>query len=375
MLHIPVPLWLVVLLVLAAFATGVGFCYNNVRAIKAKATALGLKLAIVGALTLMVARSSSAQSTQHLTLVAGDTLVVVVPAAAVSTPPPTPTPTPAPPPPASSASNEPTGYVTQINTGAITSAPSCGAAQTAWTVNGATWSMFSNNVTDATGHNCANLQLASGHSGYRVVYPANVHGGSSPVMFGTGFPNGAGTGNLYVRFVARVESGWSLNGNVGTKFFEPRTPAANGGGNVGGTGQNDVIGSTKGASNADAWMQFLQQGSSTTDLPCFEYCSPYAPQGFYKDSSANLGAQHAGQWHRVEWLVQVNAPLGSNTGCLTLWIDSKLEWHECDVKWFIAGNTAAWNYLMSDATYGGGVNSPPGAGVAWDFDSLYVSTK
>lgn len=338
-----------------------------------------MKRFLFAALALLCAAPLRAQRRVD-TLAVGDSLVIqsisVVPKAApVVAPPPVVTP----PPVVAGAFNEPVGYTTVVNSGPITVAPPCGAAATTFKAGINTWTVWSTNVTSAYGENCANLQrVTDGPSGLRVVYPSNTKGGNSPVRFGTGF-SAVGTGNMYVRYRERVEAGWTSNGNMGAKNFEPRTPASNGGGSAGGTGQNDVLGFSSNGGGGNAWLQFLQQGSSTTDLPCWEYCRAHGtgaygvPMAFYADSGADLAHDH--QWHTVEWLVTVNSPLGTANGCLSLWIDSRLEWKECDVKWFIAGNTAAWNYFMSDPTYGGGTNSPPAGGVAWDFDQVYISVK
>lgn len=275
--------------------------------------------------------------------------------------------------------NEPSGYTEQIYSGAMTATPSCGMNQTNWTVNGKTWTMVSVDTGAYLGGqrqgDCSNLivvpdtQASGVASGYRVVYPATLAGGSDPVKFYTSIPT-QGTGYMYARWLQRLDSIYTDNGNNLTKYWEPRTPQQG----SGSTQQNDVVIGAVGSHQTEAWMQFIQQGSSTTDLPCFEYCSPYDPKGFYHDSTANIGGNHRGKWHVVEMLITPNT-LSVANGCLTIWVDTVQEWNECDVKYFVTGNTEAWNNATFEPVYGGVGHQVPAGGLWWDLDQFYVSTK
>jgi hypothetical protein len=338
--------------------------------------ALGiLALAVAaGGCTPSQRATASTQSKVTINLTPGDTVVIVAAGDTAHVPPPVDTTKPPPvdttkPPITGGSYHEPAGFVRQISTGGITAAPACGSGQGSWTVNGAGWSMFSTSSTTPTGENCHNLTLVSGHTGYAVHYPSTIVAGNSPVRFGTGIPQ-QGTGNLYVRFNYRAETGYTTNGNPLIKYMEPRTPQQG----PGATQQNDVIAGSINASNSEAWVAFLQQGSTVANLPPYGYQSPYDPAKWFVDSAANLGSQHTNQWQRVELLLTPESPLGTRTGHYTVWVNGKQELLLTNVPYFASGNTAAWNYFMFDPVYGG-TKAPSPGGVAWDFDSLYVSTK
>lgn len=270
--------------------------------------------------------------------------------------------------------NELAGMTAQIYTGPIATTPHCAATSGTWTLNSATWTMFSTTKTATGGDNCGNLRVVSGGTGYTVSYPHSVTGGSAPVRFGTPIPSaGFGTGYIYLRFLARLETGFTQNAGAGVTLFYPQTGQQQSGCGGGGSGENDLVGVQSNISQDEGWIQFDQEGWSCVNNPPWTYTAPNDPSQWFADSSADLGHQHIGQWALIEMLITPNNPLTSANSSYTLWVDGRQEWTASNLQIFNTGDVEDWTYIYFNPIYGGKHKSP--GGVAWDFDELYVSTK
>ncbi len=242
--------------------------------------------------------------------------------------------------------HEPPGMATQINTGSITST--------------SVMSIFSPTSPNAQAEWSGNLTVVPGGTGLRVNYPTDLPGGYSPVRFGHNIAS-AGNGWYYQRMKVRFSSNWTLNGNVGVKFCEPRTQQQ---GNGQGPNENHVIGAHDfDTYSTNAFFYVLLQGPNGHFQDLFEQ-PQYSP-------AANL---KGGAWHLVEVLFTPESTPGAGDGTYTGWIDGTQIASWSSVLWLAPGNQVGWPYLMFDPTYGGGTHSPP-QDMYWDFDQLYVSTR
>jgi hypothetical protein len=246
----------------------------------------------------------------------------------------------------SGGQHEPSGMYAQINTGAIRST--------------GVVSVFSPSSTSSTGESSGNLSIVSGGTGLRMTYRTNLTGGYSPVRFGVAIPS-AGTGWYYQRMKVRFSSNWTLNGNVGLKFCEPRTWQQ---GSVSGGNENHVISMSDFLTNSrHAFLNGFLQGPYGQARNLFE-------QPLYS-SAADL---NDGQWHTVEILFAPESSPGSGNGQYTAWVDGTQIARYTNVQFLASGNRSGWPYLMFDPTYGGG-NHSPSSTMYWDMDDLYVSTR
>ncbi len=240
--------------------------------------------------------------------------------------------------------NEPSGMVTQVNTGPLTST--------------SPFTMFSPTTPNSYGEWSGNLTTVPGGTGLRLTYKPNLLGGYSPVRFGVGI-HSAGTGWYYQRMKVRFSSNWTMSNNIGVKLCEPRTQQFGGT-----TGENHVIGTQDFLTQSThAWLYVLLQGPSGQSRDLFE-------QPHYT-AAANLAG---GSWHTIELLFTPESTPGAGNGGYTAWVDGTQIAHYTNVQWLAAGNQIGWPYLMFDPTYGGGTKSPVTT-MYWDFDQLYVSTK
>ncbi len=243
--------------------------------------------------------------------------------------------------------HEPAGMAVQVNTGAMTQIPS-------------SFSIFSPATPSAVGESKGNLGTVPGGTGLRITYAPSLTGGYSPVRFGTGIAS-AGTGWFYLRMRVRFSPNWTLNGNVGLKFCEPRTQQT---GSGSGANENDVIAMHDFATRSThAWLTGLLQGPNGQARDLFE-----------QPTHNPLADLNDGQWHMIEVVFSPESSPGSGNGGYSGWVDGTLVERYTDVMWLAPGNQVGWPYLMFDPTYGGGNNSPP-ATMYWDFDQVYVSTK
>lgn len=235
----------------------------------------------------------------------------------------------------------------QVNTGPMTSIPSY-------------FSIFSSSTPASYGEWSGNLTTVPGGTGLRIMYKPGLQGGYSPVRFGTGV-HSAGSGWYYQRMKIRFSPNWTLNGNVGLKFCEPRTQQT---GSGVAANENDVISMHDFETRSThAWFMVLLQGPNGQARNLFEQ-----PQ---YNSAANL---NNGAWRTVEVLFTPESTPGAGDGSYTGWVDGVQIAHYTSVRWLAPGNQVGWPYLMFDPTYGGGNNSPPTT-MYWDVDQVYVSTK
>jgi len=235
---------------------------------------------------------------------------------------------------------------TQINTGPITSI--------------STVTVFSPSTPSSVGEWSGNLSVVPGGTGLRVTYPTSLSGGNSPVRWGHGIPS-PGTGWYYQGMRVRFSPNWTLSGNVGLKFCEPRTQQT---GSGQGANENHVISMHDfERRSTHAWLMVLLQGPNAQARNLLEQ------PAFNPAADLNDGA-----WHTMEVLFTPESSPGAGDGSYTGWVDGTQIAHYANVQWLARGNKAGWPYLMFDPTYGGGTHSP-GADMYWDVDELYVSTK
>jgi trimeric autotransporter adhesin len=267
--------------------------------------------------------------------------------------------------------HEPAGMTVQINTGPMSAAPSQ-SENGSWTEGTTSFTNFSPNTMSSVGEWAGNISSIPGETGLRLSYNSTLDGGNSPVRFGAGFQS-SGTGYLYVRWMFRLSSNWTLSQASQLKVMEPRTINLD---------ENHVIsfspyGQPSDGSNMwpNAFLQFAL-GSGTTSL--------YVPgnsQGqdastsYFTSSVANVGGSGRGTWHTIEFYFQPESPAGSPNGQLTIWVDGTQVYQTTSVNFFLSGEAMGWNYLMFDPCYGGDVASDHPPGIYWDIDQLYVSTK
>jgi trimeric autotransporter adhesin len=267
--------------------------------------------------------------------------------------------------------HEPAGMTPQINTGAMSVAPSQSYEGT-WTEGTTTFTNFSPNTMSSVGEWAGNISSIPGETGLRLAYNSTLDGGNSPVRFGAGFQN-SGTGYLYIRWMFRLSSNWTLSQASQLKVMEPRTINLT---------ENHVIsfspyGQPSDGSNMwpNAFLQFTT-GSGTTSL--------YVPgnsegqdasTSYFTSSVANVGGSARGTWHTIEFYFQPESPAGSATGQLTIWVDGTQVYQTTSVNFFLSGEAMGWNYLMFDPCYGGDAATDHPPGIYWDIDQLYVSTK
>ena len=257
----------------------------------------------------------------------------------------------------SAHANEPAGMTRQIDWGTVTTLPVNGQN---FGATASQFQMYSPATPTSWGETSNNLSLvptAQG-TGLRITYPPNVSGGFSPVRFGMVFPATGGK-TMYVYFKIRYSPNWSNNGNVGTKITDIQFANSNNGNH-----ENDVISGTCAAgSPADQFLTTLQQNQVFRAM----------------ESTANLAGASAGTWHTVECLYtpQTSANPATADGTCTMWMDGTQVFTATNVSWVATGDSQLWSFLLCDATYGGGSNSPPNTtpNIYWDWDQLYVSTK
>jgi hypothetical protein len=190
------------------------------------------------------------------------------------------------------------------------------------------------------------------HTGLRVTYLPSLAGGNSPGELGTGDFRSAGTGTIYVRYLSRYSAGFSVNGNVDVKQFEPHTFQQGPGG-----GQENHI--------LAAWAN-----SNTSLSPLIGLQGPATASNLHPSPATNIAD---GQWHTLEWLLVQGTP-GQANGTAQVWVDGNVVITRSGVLWLGAGNQVGWKALVSDPTFGGGTAHPPTTEY-WDYDQLYISVK
>jgi hypothetical protein len=273
--------------------------------------------------------------------------------------------------------HEPSGMSTQINTGAISTAPanmSNGVYNWSMGTTPAQWTNYSPASMSSTGEWAGNISSVPGGTGLRFTYAPSLAGGNSPVRIGTSIPN-RGTGYLYVRWNFRLSSNWSLSKASGLKLMEPRTVNST---------ENHVIGVGADGLATDGsqmWPDILLQfatggGTQGFNLPGNSIGQTINPAIGFVSSVANVGGSARGSWHTIEVNFKPESPAGSNTGQLTIWVDGTQVYQSGGQHFFLSGESMGWNFLMFDPTYGGDQSSDhPPAVMYWDIDQLYVSTK
>jgi hypothetical protein len=268
--------------------------------------------------------------------------------------------------------HEPAGMTAQINTGAMSVAPSQSYEGT-WTEGSTKFTNFSPNTMSSVGEWAGNISAVPGGTGVRVTYGPSLDGGNSPVRFGAGFAN-YGSGNIYLRWKFRLSPNWTLSQASQLKVMEPRTINST---------ENHVISfspygqpSNGSAMYPNMFLQF-NSGSGT-----YSMYVPGNSEGqddlvsYFLTALANLGGSALGTWHTVEFSIVPESPAGSSNGQLTIWVDGTVAYQTSSVHYFLSGESMGWSYLMFDPTYGGDVATDhPPTSIYWDIDQLYVSTK
>ncbi|HSY84912.1 MAG TPA: Ig-like domain-containing protein [Gemmatimonadaceae bacterium] len=268
--------------------------------------------------------------------------------------------------------HEPAGMTAQINTGAMSVAPSQTSNGT-WTEGTTTFTNFSPNTMSSTGEWSGNLSAIPGETGLRLTYDGTLDGGNSPVRFGASLAN-HGSGYLYIRWKFRLSSNWTLSTASQLKVMEPRSINST---------ENHVIsfspyGQASDGSNMwpNAFLQFNPGGGTYSKYVPGNSSGQDASTSYFSSSVANVGGSARGTWHTVEFYMQPEAPAGTTNGQLTIWVDGTQVFQTTSVNYFLSGESMGWMYLMFDPCYGGdSANDHPPGTLYWDIDQLYVSTK
>ncbi len=280
--------------------------------------------------------------------------------------------------------HEPAGMNTQINTGNMATAPAISYPANTWTEGGTTFTNYSPTTMSGTGEFSGNLSAVPGGTGLRVTYNNTLAGGNSPVRFGANIAN-HGTGYLYIRWKFRLSPNWTLSTASGLKIMEPRTVNST---------ENHVLGAGADGQATDGsnmWFGALLQfqtpsGTTGINIPGNSSGQAPVPSQVFTSTVANVGGAARGAWHTMEAYYQPESPAGAGNGQLTLWVDGTQVFQTGSgvagsppggTHFFLSGESMGWNFLMFDPTYGGDASSdhPPSAGIYWDIDDLYVSTK
>ena len=275
--------------------------------------------------------------------------------------------------------HEPSGMTAQINTGAMSVAPSRTSGGR-WTEGSTTFQNYSPNSMSSTGEWSGNLSAVPGGTGMRVTYSPSLDGGNSPVRFGASIAN-HGSGHMYLRWKFRLSPNWTLSQASGIKVMEPRTVNST---------ENHVVnlaaynGLTNGSSMYTSMLLQFANGGGTTG-----YMVPGSSNGqadlvsYFTSSLANIGGSALGSWHQMELYARPESPAGAGNGQLTLWVDGQQVFQTGGagtpgggMHFFLPGEAMGWSFLMFDPTYGGdkATDHPP-TSIYWDIDDLYLSTK
>jgi hypothetical protein len=268
--------------------------------------------------------------------------------------------------------HEPAGMNTQINTGAMSVAPSQSNNGT-WTEGSTTLTNFSPNSKSSTGEWSGNLSAIPGEPGLRLTYDGSLDGGNSPVRFGASLAN-HGSGYLYVRWKFRLSPNWTLSTASQLKVMEPRSINST---------ENHVIsfspyGQASDGSNMwpNAFLQFNNGGGTYSRYVPGNSSGQDASTSYFSSSVANVGGNARGSWHTIEFYMQPESSAGTANGQLTIWVDGNQVFQTTSVNYFLNGEPMGWMYLMFDPCYGGdSANDHPPGTLYWDIDQLYVSTK
>lgn len=269
--------------------------------------------------------------------------------------------------------NAPGGLTTLIDTGRMTANPANGgvnggASGTSWSSGGptpTTFTCFSPTTMSGVGEWAGNLvkvPQVNGDSGVRVLYPPSLHGGNSPARFGASSFNTSGP-TFYLRFRKRYSSGWTNNGNVGTKIFlihTQQTPPNNHG--IGGGDGNEKI---------NQYLNIFLQSPFNT---YFDNQQPNQGNGA-PNVKSNLSD---GSWHDVEALwTEETTPGTSGDGIIKSWVDGTLVMSFSNVNFLSPGQAKGFTFLLVDPTYGGGTNNPPSGPQPMfsDYDQIYAGWK
>ncbi len=269
--------------------------------------------------------------------------------------------------------HEPSGMHTQINTGAMTTAPATSYPADTWTEGGTTFTNYSPTSMSSTGEWSKNLSAVPG-GGVRVTYNPSLAGGNSPVRFGATIPS-TGSGYLYVRWKFRLSSNWTLSNASGLKVMEPRTVNSS---------ENHVLGvgaDGQSTNGSNMWIGALLQfatssGTSGINVPGNSSGQSPVPSQVFSSTVANVGGAARGSWHTMEASFQPESSAGTKNAVITFWVDGVQVNQSGGLHLFLSGERMGWNFLMFDPTYGGDASSDhPPASIYWDIDQLYVSTK
>lgn len=267
---------------------------------------------------------------------------------------PSPAPKPAPTPPILAGStHQPSGYITVVNTGALTSGPT--GHNSSWTSGGPipmTWTLVQ-------GTPAANVGLSSAASsepqseGYRLYFPA---GKANDAAVAASLPfTPVGGGSIYARWRMRLGSTWSTSSMnaQSSKLFAPK----------------DVN-----SSNDDIIMAYLPspahyaagvglQGPTTMNVPNNNVATPAATDMY-----------PAGSWTQVEVLITADSPAGAGNGTVTVWVNGVQGAKQTGVSIFSKGEKAQWrnwSIYAARAVYSG-VQSKT---TFEDIDNLYVAVS
>jgi hypothetical protein len=171
-------------------------------------------------------------------------------------------------------------------------------------------------------------------------------GAQSPARFNMGTFSGTPT-RVYQRFLLYVDPNWFMSENVAPKFFLfSRQQGNNHALNLFGATPNDRV--------FQPWL-VLQPGAGTYTPPVISFVG----------TSYNA----FGQWVDVEIELIANTP-GVSDGVFRCWIDGNLLNNATTVMFYGPNQTANFDAIFSDPTYGGG-NGPPEYSMFWRLAACY----
>jgi hypothetical protein len=233
------------------------------------------------------------------------------------------------------STHQPTGYITVVNTGALTSGPT--GRNSSWTSGGPipmTWTLVQGTPT-------ANVGLSSKASteaqseGYRIYFPA---GAANDAAVAASLPfTPVGGGSIYARWRVRLGSSWSTSAMnaQSSKLFAPK--------DVNSTNDDIVMNYLPSSAHYAAGVGL--QGPTTVNVPNNNTSTP-----------ASTDMYSAGVWNQIEVLITADSPAGAGNGSVTIWVNGVQGARTTGVSIFSKGDKMQWrnwSIYASRAVYSG----------------------
>lgn len=185
------------------------------------------------------------------------------------------------------------------------------------------------------------------------LFPTGMTGGGGPFHIERAM---APVKELYQCFWMKVASGFTNNGNVGTKL-------------------QFILNTYSGHTNSSqAYMNGFDKQTDVGNMGV----NIEAPNvgGIYNREMPTRfkWSQHFDEWHQFEVLIIANSQ-ATPDGILKIWVDGALDTFHSDVKWFVdTAIPTGFNLVDITPTYGGGHNPVPYP-MYFFFDHWYISGR